>query len=125
MGNGPRSCHDGPVTSPARAAMVSPSTSRRMSRPSDGRLVAGVAAGVAAHLGVDVWVVRAAFILLSFASGAGIVAYGCLWVLVPQSGEFDAPSTPVTGFEAAPEDWQHARVDGPADSTAERPWRWG
>lgn len=52
-------------------------------RATDGRLVAGVARGTAEHLGVDVWWVRAAFLLLTVTGGAGVLAYGALWVLVP------------------------------------------
>jgi signal transduction histidine kinase len=52
-------------------------------RATDGRLVAGVARGVAEHLGVDVWLVRAVFVVLMLSGGAGLLAYGALWVLVP------------------------------------------
>ena len=60
-----------------------------MTRPTDGRVVAGVASGVARHLGVDVWIVRAAFVLLAFLHFAGIAGYACLWAAVPQVGEAD------------------------------------
>ncbi|WP_443217884.1 ATP-binding protein [Saccharothrix sp. CCNWYY140] len=49
-----------------------------------GRVVAGVAGGVADHLGVDVFWVRAAFAALTALNGVGIVAYGLLWLFVPQ-----------------------------------------
>ncbi len=52
-------------------------------RSSDGRIVAGVAAGMAEHLRVGVWWVRGAFVLLTAMGGAGLLAYGALWVLVP------------------------------------------
>ena len=81
---------------------------RRLYRRADGRVVAGVATGLSDHLGIDVWVVRAAFVLLCFANVAGIVAYVCLWALVPQAGEFDAPSPPrttVTDARPAPRRW--------------------
>jgi len=53
-------------------------------RRRSGRLVAGVAGGVADHLGIDVLWVRAAFVLLAAANGAGVLAYGLLWVFVRQ-----------------------------------------
>jgi signal transduction histidine kinase len=53
-------------------------------RRRSGRFVAGVAGGVADHLGVRVLWVRVAFALLAVVSGAGIVAYGLLWVFVRQ-----------------------------------------
>jgi signal transduction histidine kinase len=49
-----------------------------------GRFVAGVAGGVAAHLGVPVLWVRAAFVVLAGLSGAGVLAYGLLWIFVRQ-----------------------------------------
>ncbi|MFL6238150.1 MAG: PspC domain-containing protein [Actinomycetes bacterium] len=57
---------------------------RRLTRALDGRLVAGVAAGLAEHLRVPVLAVRAVFIVLTAFGGAGLVAYGALWFLAPQ-----------------------------------------
>ena len=47
------------------------------------RVVAGVAAGVGRHLGVDALVVRVAFIVLGLAAGFGVVVYLLLWLLAP------------------------------------------
>jgi signal transduction histidine kinase len=57
----------------------------RMRRRRTGRAVAGVAGGLADHLGVSVLWSRVAFALLAAFGGAGVVAYGLLWVFVPQS----------------------------------------
>jgi signal transduction histidine kinase len=46
---------------------------------SDERVVAGVCAGIAQALGVDVTLVRLVFALLALAGGAGIVLYLALW----------------------------------------------
>jgi signal transduction histidine kinase len=46
--------------------------------------VAGVAGGVADHLGADVLWVRAAFCALTAVTGAGVLAYGLLWIFVRQ-----------------------------------------
>ncbi|WP_236796743.1 ATP-binding protein [Amycolatopsis sp. GM8] len=61
-----------------------------------GRAVAGVSAGLAEHLGVKVLWVRATFAVLAAFGGAGLLAYGLLWVFVPQrSGEVASqPSSP-------------------------------
>ncbi len=56
---------------------------RRIVRASSGRLIAGVAKGIAVHLGVGVWVVRAVLIVLTFASGAGVALYGLFWAFAP------------------------------------------
>ncbi|MET1075385.1 MAG: PspC domain-containing protein [Umezawaea sp.] len=49
-----------------------------------GRVVAGVAGGIADHLGVEVFWVRAVFAALTALNGVGVIAYGLLWVFVPQ-----------------------------------------
>jgi signal transduction histidine kinase/phage shock protein PspC (stress-responsive transcriptional regulator) len=64
----------------------------RYYRATDGRLIAGVARGLADHLNVNVLVVRIAFVALTFASGAGIIMYAAFWLFVPQ-----APSASVPG----------------------------
>jgi signal transduction histidine kinase len=46
---------------------------------SEGRALAGVCAGIAQSLGVDVTLVRVVFALLALAGGAGIVLYLALW----------------------------------------------
>lgn len=43
----------------------------------------GVSAGLAVHLGWPVWIVRAAFVVLVFAGGAGLLLYVWLWALTP------------------------------------------
>jgi signal transduction histidine kinase len=72
---------------------------RRLERPTRGRYVAGVCAGLAEHLGLNVRQVRLAFILASLAGGVGIAAYLFLWALTPQSPE--ATAVPGTHAVAA------------------------
>lgn len=60
---------------------------RRLDRRADGRLLAGVCRGLADHLGLDVRIVRLAFVLLIAAGGLGGAAYVTFWVLVPQRDE--------------------------------------
>ncbi|HEX6360129.1 PspC domain-containing protein [Actinophytocola sp.] len=57
----------------------------KMRRRRSGRAVAGVAGGLADHLGISVLWVRMAFALLAAFAGAGVMAYGLLWVFVPQA----------------------------------------
>jgi signal transduction histidine kinase len=52
-------------------------------RQRSGRVVAGVAAGIAEHLGVPVLWVRVTFALLAGLGGAGLLAYVLLWAFVP------------------------------------------
>jgi signal transduction histidine kinase len=70
-----------------------PTTSPLLRRRS-GRFFAGVAGGVADHLGIEVLWVRIAFVALAFVSGAGVAAYGLLWVLVRQERSDAVRSVP-------------------------------
>ncbi|WP_242493746.1 ATP-binding protein [Sanguibacter massiliensis] len=63
-----------PATPPERLPLL---------RPDAGRLVGGVAAGLAAHLGLEVRHVRLALIGLSFVGGIGVAIYVFCWLLVP------------------------------------------
>ncbi|MGR4011080.1 PspC domain-containing protein [Leucobacter sp. 1207-22] len=56
-------------------------------RAKDDRVLAGVCAGLAAHLGVPVIGVRIAFAVLALAAGAGPLLYVWLWATVPPEGE--------------------------------------
>ncbi len=57
----------------------------KMFRRRSGRAIAGVAGGLADHLGVKVLWVRTAFALLAALNGVGLLAYGLLWVFVQQA----------------------------------------
>lgn len=57
---------------------------RRMTRPRSGRILGGVAAGLARHLRLDVTLVRVLVVVVTLVtSGLGLLAYGLLWLLVP------------------------------------------
>jgi phage shock protein PspC (stress-responsive transcriptional regulator) len=55
-------------------------------RPAAGRILAGVAAGVADYLDVDPTIIRIALVVLVFVGGAGIPAYLAGWLLIPEEG---------------------------------------
>ncbi|HEY7597324.1 MAG TPA: PspC domain-containing protein [Actinophytocola sp.] len=61
-----------------------------MRRRRNGRAVAGVAGGIADHLEIRVLWVRLAFAVLAALGGAGVLAYGLLWVFVPQQSREEA-----------------------------------
>ena len=60
---------------------------RDLTRPVEGRMVAGVAAGLADALGLDPNVVRCGFVVLAIASGFGVILYGIAWALMPSAPE--------------------------------------
>ena len=55
-------------------------------RAYNGRMVAGVCAGIADYVGVDVTLVRVAFAVFTFLGGAGIPAYLACLLLIPEEG---------------------------------------
>jgi phage shock protein PspC (stress-responsive transcriptional regulator) len=55
----------------------------RLRRSSTDKHVAGVAGGLGRHLDIDPIIIRVAFVVLAFFGGAGVLAYGALWLLVP------------------------------------------
>ena len=63
-------------------------------RPQQGRWLAGVAAGVAARLNVDAWVVRLLLLLLLAAGGSAVLVYAVLWICMPPVGWIPPARTP-------------------------------
>nr|WP_301549004.1 ATP-binding protein [Pseudonocardia alni] len=76
----------GETVSPRPGGPVPPRPGARvpLARRRSGRMVGGVAGGVADHLGVDVRWIRAAFVALTLLGWAGVLAYGLLWVFLRQ-----------------------------------------
>src|SRR3954454_8030193 len=61
--------------------------SRRLTRSSSDRVIAGVSGGLGRYFSIDPVVVRIAFIVGSFFGGAGFIAYIATWVLVPSDDD--------------------------------------
>ncbi len=66
-----------PETSPPSAPAP------ELRRDPSGKAIAGVASGLAAHLGMPVGWVRVAFVALAFLDGLGVLLYAALWLMVP------------------------------------------
>src|SRR5881227_96383 len=60
-----------------------PPLSKRLTRSSGDRVIAGVAGGLGRYFAIDPVVIRVAFIVLIFFGGAGLIAYGAAWLIVP------------------------------------------
>jgi signal transduction histidine kinase/phage shock protein PspC (stress-responsive transcriptional regulator) len=84
--------HSAPVPEPV------PLGGRKATRDTRSPVVGGVASGVARHLGLPVLWVRAAFVLLTFLGGSGIVLYAALWLMLPADSHFEAAAP---GIESA------------------------
>ncbi|MGH9169965.1 MAG: PspC domain-containing protein [Acidimicrobiales bacterium] len=72
-----------------------------LERSGDDRMIAGVAAGVADYFGLEVTIVRIAFVVLALAGGIGIPAYLAGWLLMPDAE---------CGWSIADDILQHARL---------------
>ena len=59
---------------------------RLLRRPAGGRILGGVAAGLAAYFAVDVAHVRIILVALSFLAGAAVPLYLAAWLLIPEEG---------------------------------------
>jgi phage shock protein C len=56
---------------------------RLLRRPVGGRILGGVAAGLARYFGLDVTHVRIILVALSFLGGAAVPLYLAAWVMIP------------------------------------------
>jgi phage shock protein C len=52
-------------------------------RPREGRILAGVCAGLGRRIGLDPWLVRILAIASLFLPGPQFIAYIVLWILMP------------------------------------------
>ena len=59
---------------------------RLLRRPADGRILGGVAAGLATYFALNVTHVRIILVALSFLAGAAVPLYLAAWVLIPAEG---------------------------------------
>ena len=63
------------MTAPQRQQLV---------RPRDGRMIAGVAAGLADRFGMDRGIMRLLFVLSLILPGPQILIYVVLWIIIPE-----------------------------------------
>lgn len=67
-------------------------TTPTLVRSGDDRMIAGVCAGLADHLGLPVKTVRIGMLIFGLLGGAGVIFYAWLWLLVPTNdGDTVAP----------------------------------
>jgi phage shock protein C len=60
---------------------------KRLLRLRNGRMVAGVCAGLAVYFGIDVNLVRLGFGILTVFYGLGVLIYLISWAILPEEGE--------------------------------------
>ena len=72
-------------------------------RTHEGRIIAGVATGVALRLDIPLWLVRLGFVVLTFFGGLGIAMYLAAWLLMRDEYESESIASRLVG-----------RIDGAA-----------
>jgi phage shock protein C len=66
---------------------------KRLYRPTAGRMLGGVCAGLADHFDVDPTVVRLVWIAVTLLSlGTGILVYIIAWIIIPEEPEAGQPA---------------------------------
>ncbi|MEX2180334.1 MAG: PspC domain-containing protein [Gemmatimonadaceae bacterium] len=62
-------------------------TSRRLTRSTSDRMIAGVCGGIASYMGWDSTIVRVGYVILSIVSAGfpGVLVYLVMWALVPEA----------------------------------------
>lgn len=56
---------------------------KRLTRVEEGRMIAGVCAGLGRYLGLDPTIVRIIFVLLALFAMGGVLLYLILWLVMP------------------------------------------
>jgi len=74
-------------------AEANPYTAPRLTLDTEHKKIAGVCAGFARYLGVEVLLVRIVWLALALGAGFGFVAYLIAWILMPR----DAPQASAAG----------------------------
>jgi phage shock protein C len=59
---------------------------RTLERQREGRMLAGVCAGLAAYFGIDVTLVRLGFAVFTIFWGLGALIYLIAWAVIPEEG---------------------------------------
>jgi phage shock protein PspC (stress-responsive transcriptional regulator) len=76
-----------PELGPGKSEMgIGRGDSDRLERGGDGRMVGGVAIGLADYFDVDPTLVRIGFVALTFLGGLAIPLYLAGWLLIPEEG---------------------------------------
>ncbi|GAO03833.1 PspC domain-containing protein [Anaeromyxobacter sp. PSR-1] len=78
---------------------------REWTRAREGRMIAGVARGLANRFGVPCAAIRLAFLLSVVLGGWGIVVYVALWIAMPEEPLLLPPHAPREDARPAPSGW--------------------
>ncbi|GAB3154978.1 PspC domain-containing protein [Micromonospora sonneratiae] len=62
--------------------------SRKLVRPRDGRMIAGVCVGLARRFGMSTGLVRLLFLLSLLIPGSQVIIYLALWIIMPNEDRY-------------------------------------
>ncbi len=74
-----------PEATPDELPQFSGTSSRKLFRNTDDKMIGGVCSGIGAYLGVSEVVMRVVFLISFFAFGTGLLAYIILWIIIPEA----------------------------------------
>jgi len=73
-------------------AKVKPTSTKKLVRIVEGKVVAGVCSGLGSYFAIDPTIIRLIFIFITIFGGSGILLYLVLWLIIPaenSSGELN------------------------------------
>lgn len=73
------------IVIPASDELVEEKKIKKMYRDPDGKVLGGVASGIAAYFGVDVVIIRLLFLATFFMAFTGLIVYIILWIILPEA----------------------------------------
>jgi phage shock protein PspC (stress-responsive transcriptional regulator) len=73
------------IVIPASSELKEEKKIKKMYRDPDGKVLGGVASGIAAYFGVDVVIIRLLFFAGIFIAGTGLILYIILWIILPEA----------------------------------------
>lgn len=73
------------IVIPASDELKEETKIKKMYRDPDGKVLGGVASGIAAYFGVDVVIIRLLFFITIFVAGTGLILYIILWIILPEA----------------------------------------
>ncbi len=86
-------------------APEAPVITRELVRPREGRIVAGVAQGLANRYDLPVLLIRVIFVLLTFAGGLGVALYAAGWFLIRSDDEETTPAERIFSGASTSRSW--------------------
>ena len=74
---------------------------KRIYRPTEGKIIGGVCAGLGEYFDIDPTWIRILFVLTIFAQGVGLLTYLVAWIIIPRQVS-GSPSQPSAVGDTAP-----------------------